>query len=116
MQNKKISIKNYIYLHVIFLIYSLAGIFSKMASGYEFLSFKFIFFYALALLNMFIYALLWQQILRKMALSTAFANKAVIVVWGILWGAIFFKETINMSLIIGAALIIAGILFMVEKE
>lgn len=52
-----------------------------------------------------------------MPLMVAFANKAVTVVWGIVWGWLFFGETVTVPKIIGAIIIIGGILLVVtEKE
>ena len=44
-----------------------------------------------------------------MPLTTAFANKAITVVWGIIWGLIFFQERITAGKLLGAALVIAGV-------
>ena len=61
-----------------------------MAAGYSFLSLPFIFWYGLVILNLGIYAVVWQQIIKHLPLTTAYANKAVTIVWGILWGSLFF--------------------------
>ncbi len=114
--NKKVGIRNYIFLHIILLVYSIGGIFSKIASTKEFLSWEFILFYGLLIVNLFIYAILWQQVLKRMPLTTAFLNKAVVVVWGILWGALFFKEKIEWNMIVGAGIIIIGILVVVSDN
>ena len=39
----------------------------------------------------------------------AFANKAITVVWGIIWGYLFFDEAITLKKLIGAALVMTGI-------
>lgn len=51
----------------------------------------------------------WQQIIKRLPLTTAFANKAVTVVWGIIWGALFFKEPVTIGKIAGAVLVILGV-------
>ncbi|MBP5606540.1 MAG: EamA family transporter [Ruminiclostridium sp.] len=106
----------YIVLHIIIFIYSLGGICSKIASGKEFLSFEWIFFYGLLLLSLAVYAVLWQQVLKKLPLNVAYCNKAVTVVWGMVIGSIVFNETIRVGNIIGAVLILAGIILMVTGE
>jgi drug/metabolite transporter (DMT)-like permease len=108
--------KDYILLHFILLIYSLSGLFSKLASSKKFLSFEFIFFYGLTLLILFIYAVLWQHILKKMTLIAAFGNKAVTIIWGMIWGSLFFGEKITIYMIIGTVIILLGILLMVSKN
>lgn len=105
--------KTYIILHLIILLYSLSGIFSKLASTKQFLSFEFILFYGLVLFIMAVYALLWQQVLKSVPLNIAYANKAVTIIWGMVWGALVFKEQITIANIIGAAVVLAGVILMV---
>lgn len=107
------KIKPYLILHLILLVYSLSGICSKTASSKQFLSFEFILFYGLVLFIMAVYALLWQQVLKSIPLNIAYANKAVTLVWGMVWGAVVFKEQITITNIIGAVVVLAGVLLMV---
>ena len=110
---KKISnnkVKYFIALHVELLLYSLGSICSKLAGQNEFLSFKFILFYGLVILNLGVYAIVWQQIIKKIPLNTAYSNKAITVVWGILWGYLFFQEQIKWNMIVGALIVIAGVI------
>ena len=102
--------KMFICLHIILLIYSLGGYFSKTAALSDFLSIKFISCYAMMILILGIYAIAWQQIIRRMPLTTAYANKAVTVVWGIVWGVFFFDEEITVGKIIGTVFIVIGII------
>lgn len=113
---KKENIKLYLYLHMLLLIYSLGAVCSKVAGKSAVLSFSFVFFYGLVMLDLFIYAIVWQQILKKLPLVTAYANKAVTVIWGILWGMLIFKETITIWNIIGALIIILGIYMVVKAD
>ncbi|MBE5024004.1 transporter [Olsenella sp. DSM 107455] len=96
-------------LHVLLLVYSLSGIFSKLASSQPFLSFEFVALYGCMLLVLFVYAIAWQQIIKRLPLSVAFANKAVTVVWGIVWGFMFFHEQVTASMVVGAAIVMAGV-------
>lgn len=105
----KTRARDYILLHLLIFSYSLTGIFSKMASKYDFLSFKFIFFYSMVLFILFVYAVLWQQILKLMPLTTAYLNKAVVVVWGIIWGSLIFHEKITWNMILGSIIIVLGV-------
>ena len=107
------KIKPYVILNIILLIYSFGGICSKTAASKDFLSFEFCLFYGLVILILGIYALLWQQIIKHIPLNTAYANKAVTLVWGMLWGMIIFKEQISLANIIGAAIVLIGVLLMV---
>lgn len=98
------------------MIYSMSGICSKMASKTEFLSFEFCFYYAIIIGLLGFYAIGWQQIIKRLPLTTAFANKAVTVVWGIVWGAIFFQEAITVGKIVGAALVIIGVVIFAKAD
>ena len=102
----------YIALHVVILIYSFSGICSKTAASKDFLSFEWLLFYGLVLLILAFYAIVWQQILKKLPLNVAYANKAITVIWGMLLGCIVFGETVNVPRIIGGILILAGIILM----
>ena len=110
------GIKKYIYLHALLMIYSLGAICSKLASQKEFMSVGFFFFYGLVLVDLFIYALGWQQILKMFPLTVAFANKAVVIAWGMLWGAILFGEVITWNMVLGAIIIALGIGLVVKND
>lgn len=113
----KKEVKVIIVLQIILFMYSLFGICSKFAAQQEFLSFKFILFYGIVLVNLAVYAVCWQQIIKRLPLVTAYANKAVTVIWGLVWGVVFFREQIAPAQIIGAIIIIIGIVLVVtEKE
>lgn len=108
--------KYMIILHILLGVYSLTGVASKFAAGEEFMSPKFILLYGLSLFGLFIYAFVWQQIIKHMPLITAYANKGVTVIWGILWGYLLFSEEITVRKLIGAAIIIAGIVLIVTAD
>ena len=97
-------------------IYSFSGVCLKKAGAYPDFSFYFFLFYALAFLVLALYALLWQRVLKSLPLSEAFSGKAVTVVLGMLWGFLFFGERITFNMIIGCAVIIAGVLIVVLSE
>lgn len=103
------KINKYIYLHLLIFFFSFCGVFSKLAASYDFLSLQFCLFYGISILILGIYAILWQQILKKFSLTTAFFNKAVTIIWGMLWGVLFFKEVITWNMIIGTIVVLIGI-------
>lgn len=110
------KIKKYLVLHLILFLYSLGGIFLKLASMQEFLSRNFILYYGIVIGNLAFYAFVWQRILSKMPLNIAYANKAVIIIWGMLWGVIFFNETITANMIIGSAIVLLGVILVVKNN
>ena len=103
-------IKTLFALHLLLMVYSTSGILSKLAAGVDFLSFDFCILYGGVLCLLGFYAIGWQQIFKKLPLTTAFSNKAVTIVWGIIWGALFFFEPITLPKAVGALLIIAGVI------
>ena len=105
-----VKIKTLIFLHLLLLVYSCGGIFSKLAGVQDFLSVPFFIYYGIVLLILFVYAIAWQKVIKVLPLTTAFANKAVTVVWGIILGAIIFGEAITLGKILGSILIILGII------
>ncbi len=66
----------------------------------------------MVLVIMFCYALVWQQFLKGFDLTVAFANKAVVIVWGIL----FYQEEITWNVLFGAVTIIVGIWMVAKNE
>ena len=108
--------KYIILLHILLVFFSLISVASKLASGEEFMSFRFLMFYGLALFGLAVYAFAWQQIIKHMPLITAYANRGVTVIWGIIWGRLLFGEEITVKKIIGAVIIVGGILLLVTAD
>lgn len=113
---KSSKIKYYIALHIELLLFSLGGICSKLAGQHQFMSLGFMIWYGIVILNLGVYAIVWQQIIKHLPLNTAYANKAVTVVWGILWGMLFFNETVKWNMIIGALIVIIGVIVVVKSD
>lgn len=105
----KSKTKVYILLHVFLMIYSTGGIISKLAGKYSFLSIPFILLYGLEIIILAFYAIGWQQFIKRMPLSVAYANKAVTVVWGCIWGVLVFREHLSAGKVIGGLLVLAGV-------
>ena len=112
-QKKKLV---FVILHILLLIMSLGGVCSKLASAEPFLSLRFCLLYGGMIAILGIYAIAWQQIIKHMPLTTAFCNKAVEIVWGIMWGALIFKETIKWNMILGAVIVIVGVIIVVTAD
>lgn len=108
--------KTILALNILLMFFSLGGIFSKLASKQPFLSLKFILCYGALLFIMFVYAIGWQQVIKRLPLTMAYANRAVTIVWGIIWGLLFFNEKLNVGKIIGAVIVIAGVLLYVTES
>ena len=116
MIKKKNKVSTYLLLHFILMIYAVGGIFSKNAGMAEFLSKEFLFNYILVFAFLVFYAFFWQKILQKLPLTVAMANKSVTVIWGIIYGILFFQEKIRWTNLVGAILIILGICVVVKAD
>lgn len=115
--NKKKSL--FLLLHISLLFSSLSGVCSKLASGYtdQIFSVGFVFWFGLVFVIMFGYAIVWQQVLKRMPLTVAYANKPVTLIWGIVWGRLIFGEKITWNMLAGACVIFLGIYLVTsEKE
>ena len=109
------KLKNFLFMQFATLIYSLSSICSKFASAETFLSFRYILFMGLMVFCLGIYAILYQQILKKNPLSVAFANKGTTILWAILLGYLIFREEVTVFNIIGALIVLCGIIFMARE-
>lgn len=98
------------------LIFSVSNIFSKYAAKEAFLSPGFILFYGLSLGVMFVYAILWQQILKRVDMVVAYSNRLVAMVWGVVWGVLLFHEQITLFNIIGTGIIMFGLYLVVSDH
>lgn len=105
-----------IVLHVMLAIWSCTDVLSKYAAGEDFPSTGFFIMWAGVLALMGVYALGWQQVIRRMPLATAFANKAITIVWGLFWGVALFSEALTPGKIVGAVLVVAGIVLFVFSD
>lgn len=108
----KIKIKDILLLQLVFFIYSINSVVAKLASGQESMSLNFILLYGLEIVILGIYAILWQQIIKKFELSIAYANKAVVLIFAMIWGALLFKEQITLPKLAGILLVIVGIIIL----
>ena len=107
---KKDRILTIIILQILVAVFSTVGIFAKLASKEPAFSFKFFLFYGCMLLVLFIYAIGWQQVIKRIELSFAYANKAVSTIWGTIWGVMLFQEVISFLKIVGMLIILTGVL------
>jgi uncharacterized membrane protein len=116
LKNKIEIYKNYFYLHCLFFLYSLISVVGKNAAQLRFFSPKFITLCFIALILLIIYAFFWQKILKEFSLVVALSNKGIVVFWIFLWSVIFFEESIRFNNILGALIIIIGIILVTKND
>lgn len=106
----------YLALHLLLVLYSCSGILSKIASGCDFLSAGFCVCYAGIIVLLGIYAICWQQIIKRLPLTTAYANRAVTVVWGMVWGVVVFKEHLGILQVFGGIVVLIGVALFASSD
>ena len=100
---------SYFSLIGIYAIYACTSIFTKMASRQEPMSFPYLLWIAGAVGVMGVYAMLWQQVISRMSLSTAYMFKGTSLIFVLLISVLLFGETITINNLIGSAIIVLGI-------
>lgn len=96
--------------------YSLATVSAKFASGYPVLSGRFILFYGLELIILVVYAVLWQQILKRFPLSVAYSFRSLAIFWVLLWSVTIFHNSFTLQKIIGIIIVCAGTVIVSSNE
>ena len=103
-------------LHLMLVVYSLSGVLSKLASRFDFLSMQFIACYGGIIALLGLYAIVWQQIIKRIPLTTAYANRAITVVWGMVWGVLIFSESLSILQVVGGAIVLTGVVLYALSE
>ncbi len=113
---RKVDKKVFLALHLLLLLFAGTTVLSKLAAGEEFMSLRFCLFFGGEFVLLGIYALGWQQILKRLPLTVAYTNKAVTLVWSMVFGVLLFHEQIRLKQVIGCALAVAGVLLFVKAD
>ena len=91
------------------LLYACVTLFTKYAAQQEFLSTSYFLGLCGAIGVMGAYAVCWQQVLKRIELSTAYMFKGTSLIFVMLSAFAIFGEAITLMNIIGAAVIVLGI-------
>ncbi|MDD3268865.1 MAG: EamA family transporter [Syntrophomonadaceae bacterium] len=116
MKSIEYGFKDIALLQLSTFILSLGAIVAKQASGFKMFSVDFISYYLLEIFIIGVYAILWQQIIKKFEISVAYANKGTLIIWTMIWAVLFFQETVSINNVLGAALVIAGIIMVFKDD
>lgn len=101
-------VKNILMLQAVVVIYTLSSVVAKLATGKELFSFSFFLFYGLEIAILGVYAILWQQMIKRFDLSIAYANRAMALLWSALWAVLLFREGLGPKQVAGIVLVILG--------
>ena len=99
----------YLSLIGINLIYACTSVCTKLASKQAVMSWPYVLWVIGAIVVLGVYAMLWQQVIRKMPISSAYMFKGTSLVFILLFSALLFGESITWTNIIGSVIIISGI-------
>ncbi len=109
---KRIGLADILLLQSAVVVYSLSTVAANLASKYEFLSARYILFFGLEFVILAAYALIWQQMIKRFQLSVAYANKAMTLMWSMLWNFIIFSQGITPFKVVGVVLVVIGVMIM----
>lgn len=112
MKKKKLGIIDFLQLQSAVIVYSLSTVAANLASKHEFLSWGYICYFALDFFILAVYAIIWQQMIKKFQLSIAYANKAATLMWSMLWNFLIFSQGITPFKVLGVLLVVAGVIVM----
>ena len=56
------------------------------------------------------YAFCWQKIIKHFDLHTAYANRAMYLVWSQIWAAAIFSEVITPRNVLGMLIVMTGVI------
>lgn len=115
---KRLSVIHLILMQAVVVIYSISTVMAKLAAKEELLSLKGILFYAGYIGCLGLYAIFWQQIIKRTDLSIAYANRCMNILWSSLWAILLFRETLSVGNIVGILLVLIGTFLVnsVEKK
>ena len=97
-------------------IYSVNTVIAKLVSGQKIFSPAFIGLLFLEVCVLGVYALLWQQLIKHFELSVAYANKAMGLIWSLIWSIVLFREGVKWNQLLGIVLVMIGIICMNGDE
>ena len=110
------KLKDLLFLLFGYILYSLIGVVSKSSIGNSLRSIKTLLYYGIVLMLLGLYAIIWQISIKKIPLYMAYMGKSVSLILTLLWSNLFFNEVIKINNIIGALLVICGILLMFNPK
>ena len=97
------------------LLYACVTLFTKYAAQHEFLSVAYCISLAGAIGVMGLYAICWQQVLKRIELSTAYMFKGTSLIFVMFLAFAIFNEQITIMNIVGAAVIVLGIVLYAKE-
>lgn len=113
-----VPVKDYLLLHATLFLYAIASVFAKSAglNLSDRAMTAVVIFLGLEAVTLGVYAMLWQQTLKRMPLSYAYSNKGIVTLWSCLFGLLFFGESLTLGKGIGIVIVLAGVYLVVSDH
>ena len=108
------NLKIYFLLYFSIVLASLSSVIAAFAGYWTLFSIQAIALYCLAFFMLGVYAIMWQQVLKKLPLTIAYSNRAISILLGVMWGVLLFSEDISLTMIIGLAIVLIGVVLVVR--
>lgn len=107
---RKLNFRDFLILQAVVIVYTASSVLGKLAavSAEGENGWGFLLLYGAEIGVLGIYAVLWQQVIRRVELSVAYANRAVALLWSLLWAVFLFGEKITPAQLLGIALVMIG--------
>ena len=118
---RRLNLVSVLLIQMAVIVYTMSSVCSKMAGQnagsitlfgitINALSWKGVFWMVGEVFVLFVYAILWQQIIKRFDLSLVYANRAFSIFWSFLWSILLFHESIRPANVIGILMVFFGIL------
>ena len=111
-----LSVRNKLFLCFAVAVYPASGLFSKMASIHDFLSFPYLLCLGGVVLVLGIYAILWQVALKRVPLNKAYLYRSLGVVYSLAIAYFAFHEAITWRNLLGGGIVLGGLLILMDEE
>ena len=114
----RVPLNDFLLLHATFLLYAVVSVFGKSA-GDQLAMRAFVpalIFLGLEAVTLAVYAVLWQQTLKRMPLSFAYSNKGVCTLWTALAGVLVIGESLTWGKAAGLVVVLAGVTLVVTDH
>ena len=107
---RKLNFRDFLILQAVVIVYTASSVLGKLAAVYAEgeNGWGFLFLYGAEIGVLGIYEVLWQKLIWRVELSVSYANRAVALLWSLLWAVFLFGEKITPAQLLGIALVMIG--------
>lgn len=103
---RNVKMRDIFRLQAVVVLYTFAAVIGKFAAQQTGTAFFLLYGAEIGVLGL--YAIFWQQMIKRFELSVAYANRAAALLWSLIWAVFIFGERVTFQKLFGVALVIAG--------